>query len=307
MSEPGTPSFDSLRIFLAVAEAGSLAGAGRRLGRAVSVVSYGVDSLEAQLGLALFERDASKRLQLTSDGRAIMAEARAVTIGMDALRAMARGLINGLEAELVLAVDVLLPPARLGSLLRDLAANYPTVRLRLHVEALGGVADLVLSGRADLGVSGPLATDHSELAALHAGEVTMVPVAAPGHTLASGRISPGAARDHVQLVLSDRSPLTQGRDFAVMSDRTWRLADLGAKHQLLREGIGWGNMPLPLVEEDLESGRLRLLDVPDHPGGSYGFYIIRRHDRRPGPAGAWLIERILATAGHRDNDEVGVG
>lgn len=307
MSEPGTPSFDSLRIFLAVAEVGSLAGAGRRLGRAVSVVSYGVDSLEAQLGLALFERGGSKRLQLTDDGRAILAEARAVTIGMDALRATARGLMNGLEAELVVAVDVLLPAARLGSLLRDLAATYPTVRLRLHAEGLGGVADLVLSGRADLGVSGPLATDHGELAALHAGEVTMVPVAAPGHPLASGLICPGAIRDHVQLVLTDRSPLTHGRDFAVMSDRTWRLADLGAKHQLLREGIGWGNMPLPLVQEDLESGRLRLLDVPDHPGGSYGFYVIRRHDRRPGPAGTWLIQQILASAVPRHDDGVGAG
>jgi hypothetical protein len=28
----------------------------------------------------------------------------------------------------------------------------------------------------------------------------------------------------------------------VVSRRTWRLADLGAKHALLREGIGWGNM-----------------------------------------------------------------
>jgi hypothetical protein len=30
--------------------------------------------------------------------------------------------------------------------------------------------------------------------------------------------------------------------------RTWRLADVGAEHALLREGIDWGNSRLPTVE-----------------------------------------------------------
>ena len=54
MSEPGTPSLDQLRIFLAIVDEGSFAGAGRRLNRAVSVISYGIANLEAQLGLTLF-------------------------------------------------------------------------------------------------------------------------------------------------------------------------------------------------------------------------------------------------------------
>jgi hypothetical protein len=37
----------------------------------------------------------------------------------------------------------------------------------------------------------------------------------------------GAGRDHLQLVLTDRSPLTQGRDLGVIGTQTWRLADLG--------------------------------------------------------------------------------
>jgi len=51
MSSPGTPTYDQLRIFLAVVETGSFAAAGRRLNRATSVISYGVANLEAQLGL----------------------------------------------------------------------------------------------------------------------------------------------------------------------------------------------------------------------------------------------------------------
>ena len=65
--------------------------------------------------------------------------------------------------------------------------------------------------------------------------------------------APGAARNYIQLVLTDRSPLTEGRDFGVMSSRTWRLADLGAKHALLLEGIGWGNMPREMVQDRIST------------------------------------------------------
>ena len=71
MSEPGTPTFDQLRIFLAVVEMGSFAGAGRRLNRATSVISYGISTLEAQLAVSLFDREGSRRPQITDAGRAL--------------------------------------------------------------------------------------------------------------------------------------------------------------------------------------------------------------------------------------------
>ena len=112
MSEPGTPTLDQLRVFLTVVETGSFAAAARRLGRATSVVSYAIANLEAQLGLPLFERDATRRPVLTVAGRAVLGEARTVAHGIAGLRAKARGLLGGLEAEVNLAVDVLLPTAR---------------------------------------------------------------------------------------------------------------------------------------------------------------------------------------------------
>ncbi|UAK24535.1 LysR family transcriptional regulator [Sphingomonas nostoxanthinifaciens] len=295
MAQPGTPTFDQLRIFLAVVDSGSFAGAGRRLNRAVSVISYGIANLEAQLGVLLFAREGTRKPVLTEAGRAVLAEARAVAGGLDGLRAKVKGLLDGLEAEVNLAVDVMLPTRRLGLVLRAFAEHYPTVTLRLHVEALGAVAALVLDGRAVIGLSGPLAAGIEGLDSVAAGRVAMVPVAAPDHPLARfDPIPPGAARDCVQLVLSDRSPLTEGRDFAVMSPRTWRLADLGAKHALLREGIGWGNMPLPLVEPDLVAGTLRRLVMPEGTGGMYGFAGIWRRDRPPGPAASWLLDQLVA-------------
>ena len=81
-------------------------------------------------------------------------------------------------------------------------------------------------------------------------------VVSPSHPLASTRgvASASAITKHVQLVLSDRTVLSEGRNFGVLSPLTWRLADLGAKHAFLKAGLGWGHMPLHMVKADLDSG-----------------------------------------------------
>lgn len=188
MSNPGTPTFDQLRIFLAVVDSGSFAGAGRQLNRAVSVISYGIANLEAQLGVLLFDREGTKKPRLTTAGEAVLAEARTVAQGIDGLRAKVKGLLDGLEAEVNLAVDVMLPTRRLGEVLRAFRAEFPTVTLRLHVEALGAITSLVLEGKAVLGISGPLAVGMNGIECEAAGSVPMVPVAAPDHPL--GRMRP---------------------------------------------------------------------------------------------------------------------
>ena len=295
MAGPGTPTFDQLRIFLAVVDTGSFAAAGRRLNRAVSVISYGIVNLEQQLGLTLFDREGSRKPVLTTAGRALLAEARTIAQGVDGLRAKVKGLLDGLEAEVDLAVDVMLPSERLGQVLRAFAREFPTVQLRLHAEALGAITAMVLDRVAVVGISGPLAAGVDGVECISAGSVPMVPVAAPDHPLGRmERIAPGAGREHIQLVLTDRSRFTEGQDYSVLSPKTWRLADLSAKHALLREGIGWGNMPLPMIEPDLVAGTLVRLAMPDHPGGTYRFAGVWRRDTPPGPAASWLLDQFVA-------------
>ena len=293
--EIGQPTLNQLRIFGAVVDAGSFNRAARKLGRALSVVSYGITTMEGQLGFALFWREGSRRPELTDAGRALLADARAIIDETDALLARARGVRQGLESELSLAVDVMFPTSELASILRDFQTAFPTVDLRLHIEALGAVAALVLDRKADIAVAGPDIIDARELERAVIGLVELVPVAAPGHPLAEQRArSPGETRRHLQLVLSDRSPLTEGRDFSVLSPRTWRLADLGAKHALLREGLGWGNMPRHVVAEDLAAGRLVELDLPDLASTTYRLHALWRKDTGPGPASSWMLEALAA-------------
>lgn len=294
--DPKAPTLDQISVFLAIAETGSFAAAARKLGRATSVISYAISNLETQLGVTLFARGGARTPQLTDAGRAILSDSRGLALALDALLAKARGLTAGLEAEVALSVDVMWPAKKLVKALDEFHKLYPTVTLRLRVEALGAVTRDVMNGQAVFGVSGPLEIANDLLTRGPAGSVKLVAVAAPDHPLANigVPISAAMARDHVQLVLTDRSALTAGRDFGVVSVKSWRLADLGAKHALLLAGLGWGNMPKPMVNDDIKRGRLVVLDI-EAPGElNYPFNTVYRRDQPPGPAASWLMERLAA-------------
>ncbi|TPI12972.1 LysR family transcriptional regulator [Mesorhizobium sp. B4-1-3] len=292
MSDPGTPTFDQLRVFLTVIDVGSFAGAARQLNRATSVISYTITNLEAQLGVTLFERDSTRRPRLTDDGKALLSEARNVALGFNRLRAKAKGLHQGLEPEVHVALDMMLPASRIVEALKNFREEFPTVPLKLRAEALGAVTQLVLDRTSMIGVRGPPDVEIDGLERIGVGSVHLVPVAAPDHPLASQVNVLGAGRHHVQLVLTDRTSLTAGEDLGVMGTHTWRVADLATKHMLLREGIGWGTMPEPMVREDLACGKLVLLDLPDFKGGHYRFFAIHRTDMPPGPAASFLINQF---------------
>lgn len=286
----GEPSLDQLRIFLAVVEHGSFGGAARAMGRAVSAISYGVAQLEAQLAVSLFEREGSRKPVLTTSGEGLLAEARSVTDRVDALLAKTRSLHAGLESNLGLVIDVMLPGEVTAKVLRDFRAIFPTVALRLRVEGLGAVVECLLDEDAQLAIGGPIIGEDPALERQAVGEVDLIPVAVPNHPLAQPGIAPGESRKHLQLVLSDRSRRTEGREFSVLSPLTWRLGDLGAKHTLLKEGLGWGNMPRAMVAGDLASGQLVELDLPERPGANYRLSALWRRDTRLGPATSWLID-----------------
>jgi DNA-binding transcriptional LysR family regulator len=166
------------------------------------------------------------------------------------------------------------------------------------VENMGAVAERLLNATSMIGLLSPISIDMPELARKPAVEIRMVPVAAPDYPLAAwaGEIPPEMARDHVQLVLTDRSPMLAGKDFGVASTRTWRLSDLGAKHAMLRAGLGWGSMPEHIIADDLAAGRLVRLDVPGL-GRGQGLRIDLAHriDAPLGPATRWLADRLTAS------------
>jgi len=197
---------------------------------------------------------------------------------------------------LSVVIDVMFPMDVVTKLAGSFGEAFPATPLRLYVEALGGVAKALLDRQCDLGVVGTLPLNVQELVSERLVGVRMVIVAAPEHPLAQ-RQGPLSQRDlgnHVQLVLTDRTELSKGQEFGVFSPRTWRLADLGAKHAFLRAGLGWGAMPAAMIERDLKEGTLVEIALEDAPpdGIFLPMSAAYRVDSPPGPAGRWFIDQM---------------
>lgn len=288
-------SLDQLRTFIAAADEGSFSAAGRKLRRAQSVVSHTVANLEGQIGVQLFDR-AGRYPRLTLEGSALLAQARLVVGGMDGFKAKARAMSEGLEPELSVVVDVMYPMASLTDAVGAFRSEFPHTPLRLYVEALGAVMQPVLAQTCRLGISGSMPSVPDILDAEKLLDVPMMTVTAASHPLASKHriLRPADLKAHVQLVLTDRTTLTEGTTFGVFSPQIWRLADLGAKHAFLRAGFGWGHMPAAMVQDDLDSGKLvplRLEAFQPHTP-PIAMFAVFRNDTPPGPAGRWFLKRL---------------
>jgi len=289
-------TLDQLRTFIAAAEQGSFSAAGRKLRRAQSVVSQTLANLEGQLGVTLFDRSA-RYPTLTEEGRALLQNARAVAHQMDGLKARAKTLREGLEPELALSIDVMYPMSELTEAVASFREAFPHTPLRLSVEVLGAVIEPVLQGVCQIGIVGSLPVlpegMHSEPLLV---DVPLVTVVAPTHPLAAykGVIPQSELQRHVQLVLTDRSTLTNGQSYGVYSQNVWRLADMGARHAFLRAGFGFGNMPRFMVEDDIASGKLRVVrvEMPSYLKPLIPMRAVYRNQAPPGPAGRWLIQHL---------------
>jgi DNA-binding transcriptional LysR family regulator len=288
-------SLDQLRTFIAVVDEGSFSAAARKLNRVQSAVSGWISGLEGQIGVLLFDRS-GRYPKLTSGGALLLADARNIVSGVDKMKARAKLMESGLEAELSVVIDVFMSTAVVSEAAKAFANRFPLTPLRLFVEGLGAAYQPVLDGRCSLGILATMPVVFPSLVSERLGEVPLIFVAAASHPLAAigHRIPRNELAKHVQLVLTDRSNLLVGRDYGVISPSTWRLADLSTKYAFIKDCVGWGGMPVHMVEKDIAAGRLVVLDVDDVPRSGVMLTMSAYHQpsQPPGPAGRWLIDRL---------------
>ena len=290
----GSLSLDQLRVLVTIADTGSFSAAGRRLGRVQSAVSQAVATLEAVQGVTLFDRS-NHRPRLTDVGRVLVGQARLVLASAARFEAVAAGTREGLEPELALAIDPLVPTAPLIDSLRALNETFPALPVSFSTEGLGGSLRRLRSGSAALAVCLLLPDVPEDIVAYPLLRIAMRPVVAPGHPLAA--LGCAATRDdlepHVQLVLSD--PVDpSGPTYGVSSARLWRFVELGRRLDVLLAGCGWCRMPWHLVATPIAEAKLVLLKIEDDPTPSDGLviYAAHRRDRALGLAGRWLLARL---------------
>ena len=286
-------TLDQVRTFIAAADEGSFSGAARRLRRAQSVVSQTLANLEGQLGLKLFDRSGRFPV-LTDQGRALLAVARAVGGNVDIFKARVKSLAGGLEAELSVAVDVMFPVETFIAAVSAFQKQFPTTLLKFDVES-SAVVEPVLDGRCAIGVVGSWSLTPPQLTCEALLKFRTVTVVSPRHPLAThgSPIPPSVVNKHVRLVHVDPADISPVYGMVRRSARVWHLAHLGAKLAFLRAGLGFGGLPIHMLEEDLASGALVPITLEDSQlTGLVTMSAIYRTDSPPGPAGRWFIERL---------------
>ena len=117
----------------------------------------------------------------------LLSDARSVLAGVDEMRARAKGISSGIEAELSVVIDVMFPIAPITDAAKAFREKFPGTPLRIYVEVLGGAYEPLLDLRASLGVVGPLPEIPPSLTLERLPGIPMVMVAAPDHPLAADK------------------------------------------------------------------------------------------------------------------------
>jgi DNA-binding transcriptional LysR family regulator len=131
-------------------------------------------------------------------------------------------------------------------------------------------------------------------------ELDFVAVAAPGHPLAHlpPQFPRDAMRDHLQIVVSNPKAASNTRNFGVIGVNQWHVSEVRLRHDLIKEGIGWGSMPRPMVEKELAQGSLVELQPAEWGSSnvmpSFKVVVAKLKENALGPAATFLMNALSA-------------
>jgi DNA-binding transcriptional LysR family regulator len=294
-------TLEALEVLDAIDRRGSFAAAAIELDRVPSAITYTVRRLEEALDMLLFDRK-GRRARFTPAGRELLERGRALLAEAAAVEQRVQRVATGWESELRIAVDSIVPLARVWPLVGRFYAECQArdaahTRLRLSQEVLGGAWDALAEGRVDLvlGAPGDPPPGGGYRSRLMA-EVPMVFVVAPRHPLAAAPepLPEAAILPHRVVVAADSSRRLPPRTVGLLTGQdTLTVPDLPSKLAAQVAGLGCGAMPWYLAADDVAAGRLvvKLLDTPRAPSRVQAAW----REARPGKALAWWIDAVAGT------------
>jgi len=281
---------ESLHAFVEAAALGSFSAAARRLKKTQSTISTAVATLEADLGLTLFDRSGRYPV-LTEDGRKVLGHAQEILAAADRLEQLSIRLADEVEPRLSLVFSDIYQLNPDQHLLRRFEQRFPDIELEWLDAEGSDVLDVVQRGRAHLALIPHQPAYPSELAvrALPLRAEMAVFVAA-GHPLAA-------------LQAPEESDLASHRQICLSGDaareghargRTWSASDYLMVLEMAEDGFGWAELPRALVAR---YGRDMLVELP-LPGWPrlVSTDAVWRRDAPLGPAALWLLDQFLGAA-----------
>lgn len=291
-------TFRQLRLFLALADSGSVSGAARALHVTQPTASMQLRELSRSVGLPLHEL-IGRRVHLTDAGqeltrtaRLMLAEWEAYGQKMDALRGLTRG---RLKVAVVSTAKYFVP-----RLLGDFCARHPEIDIELEVLNRDGVVQRLRDNRDDLYVmSMPPADVDIEDRVFMANP--LVVVAPAGHPLARRhRLPLRELRDEMFILREPGSGTRMAADahFRRARFRPRIRLQLGS-NEAVKEAVA-GKLGLAVLSthalgRDGARSGVTVLDVEGFPIRSH-WHVVRHKGKRPSPVAASFHELLMAQA-----------
>jgi DNA-binding transcriptional LysR family regulator len=283
-------SLEQWRCLAAVVEAGGYAQAAARLHKSQSSVTYAVQKLERMLKVRAFEIQGRKAV-LTGVGQMLYRRARTLLDDAGEIERAARKASAGWEAEIGLAVDMLFPTWLMFDCLSRFGTESPQTRIEWLETVIGGTAEALQSGVADLGIAARLPPG---LSAEPLMAVNFVPVAHPGHALHKlGReITMRDLRKHRHLVVRDSSSQRDKKSESLEVEQRWTVTNLSTSIGAVSRGHGFAWLPQDKIRTELEDGTLEILPVRGGRVRTLQLYLMFADRDAAGPGTLRLAEIV---------------
>jgi DNA-binding transcriptional LysR family regulator len=193
----------AINVFVAIAEAGSLSAAGRRLGMPLSTVSRYLAALEDQVRVRLITRT-TRDLVLTESGRHYLESCRRLVAELEAAELRLAGEHEEPQGELAVTAPVVFGRLQVLPLVVEFLRMSPRVTARLLL--VDRTVDLIEEG---LDVSVRIgALPDSSLIATRVGSIRHITCASPAYLVSRGRpSSPQELRNHDCISFTALSPV----------------------------------------------------------------------------------------------------
>ncbi|MFO8154351.1 LysR family transcriptional regulator [Thioalkalivibrio sp.] len=259
-------TLEQWRMLKAVVDAGGFAKAAENVHKSASSINHAVQKLQKQLGVPLLEVR-GRRTELTPAGEALLRRGEQLLNEACSVEELAEVLGSGIQTELSLAVDQLIAPAVVISVLHEFSGRFPSTRVQLHETVLEGGPSLLQSGEADLLIGPDIPPG---FLAEPLGQVRMICVAHPLHPLALRpglRLSTRDLRHSRQVVVRDSSRGREAEGGWLDSDQRWTVTHMATALRIVRAGFAFAWLPECLVGEYLDGGALVTLRL--QAGSSY--------------------------------------
>jgi len=149
-------------------------------------ISRQIRELEDELGIEIFVRAGKRLTRLTPPGEALLPIVERLLLEADNLRRVGEDFSAQNSGRLSIAATHTQARYALPHVVRDFRKLYPQVTLNLHQGSPKQVAEMLLSGEADIGVATEALAHYEQLVALPSYRWTHSVIVPPGHELLDG-------------------------------------------------------------------------------------------------------------------------